>query len=63
METKNKNNKYQTIRQAAASTGVPEYRLRTWVKQGKVPGFNAASRYYVNVPLFLDGLQEGRING
>lgn len=54
---------YRTIRQTAGTTDIPEFRLRAWVKQGKVPGFYSASRFYVNVPLLLEGVQEGRISG
>lgn len=49
-------NEYQTIRQAARATGIPEFLMRTWLKQKKLPGFYAESRYYINVPLLMEML-------
>ena len=54
---------FQTIRQAAAALGVPEFRIRAWVKQGNVPGFWSGTRFYVNVPAFHDNLAGRYANG
>lgn len=48
--------KYQTIRQAARATGIPEFLMRTRLKQKKLPGFYVGSRYYINVPLLMEML-------
>lgn len=53
---------FQTIRQTAVTTSIPEHRIRQWVKQGRTPGFHAGSRFYVNVPLFLAKINEGRMD-
>ncbi len=49
-------NHYQTIRQTAHETGLPEWMLRTRLKRNKLPGFYAESRYYINVPLLMEML-------
>ena len=49
-------NTFQTIRQTARGTGLPEFMLRTRLKQNRLPGFYAESRYYINVPLLLEML-------
>ena len=55
---------FQTIRQAAKSTGLPEYFLRMRCKQNRLPGFYASSRFYVNVPLLLEQIDtESRAAG
>lgn len=51
-------NRYVSIRKTAERTGVPEFRLRAWKAQGKLPGFSAASRYYVDLVSFQAQLDE-----
>ena len=46
-------NNFQTIRQTAHETGLPEGMLRARLKRRKLPGFYAESRYYINVPLLM----------
>ena len=46
-------NNFQTIRQTAHETGLPEGMLRARLKRSKLPGFYAESRYYINVPLLM----------
>lgn len=48
---------YQTIRQTARNTGLPEFMLRSRLKQGKLPGYYSYSRYYVNVPMLLEMIE------
>ncbi len=40
---------FKTIRQVAATGVLPEFRLRALQKAGKLPGFFAGSRYYVDI--------------
>lgn len=47
---------FQTINQAADALGIPRHLLRRAQKLGKVPGFYAGSRFYVNVNLLYDKL-------
>ena len=49
-------NNFQTIRQTARGTGLPEGMLRARLKRNKLPGFYAESRYYINVPLLMEML-------
>lgn len=49
---------YLTIRQAAAKGIMPEYRLRVWQKEGKLPGIYAGSRFYVNTVALKQLLDE-----
>lgn len=55
--------RYLTIRQTARAVGVPEHRIRQWVKTQSVPGFYGGTRFYVNVQKFQQLLDEGRMNG
>lgn len=51
-------NNFQTIRQTAHETGLPEGMLRARLKRSKLPGFYAGSRYYINAPLLMEMLDE-----
>lgn len=42
-----------TIPKAASVVGVPEFRLRRMQKEGKLPGFFAGNRYYVDTDAVL----------
>lgn len=54
---------YMTIRQTAHETGLPAGMLRARLKRNKLPGFYAATRYYVNVPMLMQMLdEESRLN-
>lgn len=54
---------YMTINQTVSETGFSEGMLRAWLKRGKLPGFYAATRYYVNVPMLMQMLDdESRLN-
>ena len=54
---------YMTIRETASETGLNEGTLRTLLKRSKLPGFYTGSRYYINVPLFMEMLDaESRLN-
>lgn len=52
---------YVSIRQAARIVGLSHDRIRQWQKQGLVPGFFSGSRFYVNLPRFLEKLDAGEI--
>lgn len=54
---------YMTINQTVRETGFSGGMLRTRLKHNKLPGFYAGSRYYINVPLFMEMLDaECRLN-
>ena len=54
---------YMTIRQTSIETGLAAGTLRTRLKYNKLPCFYAGSRYYVNVPMFMQMLDaESRLN-
>lgn len=60
----NENNEiraFLTIRQAAKSLQLPENVLRTWGKQGRLPGFRHGNRVYVNTIQLMADLQAGRM--
>lgn len=48
---------YLTIRKEAKASGIPEFRLRKWVKQGCVPGFWAGTRFYVAHERLMERLE------
>lgn len=49
---------------AATVTGLPEFRIRAWIREGKCPGFRAGSRFYIDVPALVEQLDaECRANG
>ena len=50
--------RFETAREAANSTGVPEYRIRQLIKAERVPGFYAGKKYLINVDAFLEVLQQ-----
>nr|DAR40839.1 MAG TPA: Regulatory protein [Caudoviricetes sp.] len=54
---------YMTINQTVSETGFSEDMLRTRLKRNKLPGFYSATRYYVNVPMLMQMLdEESRLN-
>lgn len=46
--------RFVTISQAAEETGINEWRLRKMKAEGRLPGFYAASRFYVNLDMFRE---------
>lgn len=52
---------FQTIRQTARSLQLPESVLRTWGKQGRLPGFQHGNRFYVDAPRLMADLRAGRM--
>lgn len=53
-----------TIRQEARVSDLPEFFLRSLVKQGKCPGWYAGNRFYVNHDALIEKLEaESRSNG
>lgn len=54
---------FKTIRQTAKETGIAEFRIRQWAKTGKLPGFMAGTRFYVNVPQLREQLERGTVSG
>lgn len=54
---------YMTINQTVSETDFSEGMLRARLKRNKLPGFYAGSRYYINVPLLMEMLdEESRLN-
>ena len=49
--------KFLSIAGAAAELGIPAFAIRTMHKEGRVPGFYSASRFYVNVDMFREMLE------
>ena len=47
---------FEAARKTAIITGVPEYRIRQMIKEGKVPGFYAGKKYIINVDAFIEAL-------
>ena len=52
----NAEQKFMTIRQAAAAGYDTEFHLRLMQKQGRLPGFYSGRTFKVNVPLFVEQL-------
>ena len=48
---------YQSIREAARSTGLPECLLRRLLKENKLPGLYSGRKFNVNVPALLEQLE------
>lgn len=49
---------FLTINQTPRDVKVSRYYLRTMQKQGKLPGFYAGSRFYVNVDMLREMLED-----
>ena len=49
---------YNTVRQTSKLYGIPEYRLRQWIKQGRVPGWHSGNRFMVDIEELLALLKE-----
>lgn len=49
--------KYRTVHKFATEYEFPEYRLRQWIKQKRVPGWYSGNRFMVDVDAFLSQLQ------
>lgn len=49
---------YLTIRRAAAEVGLPHTLLRKMLSEHRLPGFYAGTRYYVNVDLLREKLEQ-----
>ena len=49
--------KFLTIAQEAALHIVPEFRIRQMLKQGRLPGYRAGNRYYVNHDMLIAQLE------
>ncbi len=50
--------RWQTIRQTARTLALPEYVVRTKVKCGEVPGFRQGNRFYCDVQLLAQMLEQ-----
>lgn len=48
---------YITINSAAKKGPFPEFRLRKWLKEGRLPGFYAGNRFYVNYDLLMQMIE------
>lgn len=49
-------NDFQTIRQIAKAGPLSEHFLRTRLKENRLPGFYAGTRFLVDVPALMDML-------
>lgn len=49
---------FLTIMQEAKRGLVPEYRLRQMLKQGKLPGYFAGTRFYIHHEMLVKQLDE-----
>lgn len=49
---------FKTINQTAKAVGLPHTCLRSMLATGKLPGFYSGTRFYVNVDLFREMLEE-----
>lgn len=49
--------KYRTIHRFCVEYEFPEYRLRQWIKQGRVPGWRSGNRFMVDVEAFINQLK------
>ena len=49
---------YKTVRQTSKLYGIPEYRLRQWIKQGRVSGWHSGNRFMVDIEELLALLKE-----
>lgn len=50
--------RYMTPAKTAEAMNLPLWMLRTKIKRGEVPGFHHGNRYYINVDLFTQKLEE-----
>ncbi len=53
--------KMVTIKEAAAMTGIPCYRLRCWCKQGKIIHVHTGTKVLVNVDKLAEYLNTGEV--
>lgn len=54
---------FQTIAEAAKSTGLSQYFLRRGCKDGSIPCIKSGTKYFVNVALLLQQAGGGAIDG
>ena len=57
-EVKIVDQRFLTIRQAAATGILTEHHLRLLEKQGKLPGVRSGNRFLVNVPILVELLNQ-----
>ena len=55
-EVKIVDQRFLTIRQAAATGILTEHHLRLLEKQGKLPGIRSGNRFLINVPILIEQL-------
>ena len=48
---------YQSIKQAAQTTGLSQYYLRSGVKAGRIPHLKSGTKVLINVPRLLQQLE------
>ena len=48
--------RFKSIRETATQFGVAEFRLRQWVKQGRIAGLRCGNRFLVDTFSFQDWL-------
>lgn len=51
-DTNNMTKKYLSAASASKETGIAEFRIRTWIKEKKIPGFQAGKKFLINMEAF-----------
>lgn len=54
--------KFQTITEAARTTGLSQYSLRRGTKDGSVPHVKSGNRTLINIPLLLEYMDRQSVN-
>ena len=49
---------FQTINNASATLGVGQSNLRKGIKAGKIPHIRIGNRYYINIPLYIEQMNQ-----
>lgn len=62
-ETYNPSAPFQTIKDAARTTGLSQFFLRNGVKDGTIPHIKSGSTYFINVPLFFEAMNAQSVIG
>lgn len=50
--------RFQTISEAARTTGLSQYYIRRGCRDGSIPNIRAGSKFMVNVPLLLERMDQ-----
>lgn len=50
--------KFLSAAAVAKETGIAEFRIRCWIREGKCPGFRAGKKFLINLEAFEAMLNE-----